>query len=99
MFIFYRKHKVWVKSEDIEIPGGKVEGPDMALENKEFVAFLTINNKEKVGGVLFTIRITPDCVLMFQLNLRCRIHHVGEDSVRNPVWYIKQAEPVWENER
>ena len=71
----------------------------MTLENKEFVAVLTINNKEKVGGVLFTIRITPDCVLMFQLNLRCRIHHVGEDSVRNPVWYIKQAEPVWENER
>ena len=49
MFIFYRKHKVWVKSEDIEIPGGKIEGPDMALENKEFVAILTINNKEKVG--------------------------------------------------
>ena len=46
---FCRKHKVWVKSEDIEIPGGKIEGPDMALENKEFVAVLTINNKEKVG--------------------------------------------------
>lgn len=75
-----RKHKVWVKSEDIEIPGGKIEGPDMALENKEFVAVLTINNKEK-------------------LNLRCNIHHVGEDSVRNPVWYLKQAEPVWESER
>ena len=21
------------------------------------------------------------------------------DSVRNPVWYLKQAEPVWESER
>ena len=52
MFIFYRKHKVWVKSEDIEIPGGKIEGPDMALENKEFVAVLTINDKEKVGHPL-----------------------------------------------
>ena len=52
MFIFYRKHKVWVKSEDIEIPGGKMEGPDMALENKEFVAVLTINDKEKVGHPL-----------------------------------------------
>ena len=46
---FCRKHKVWVKSEEIEIPGGKVEGPDMALE---FVAVLTINNKEKVGHPL-----------------------------------------------
>lgn len=75
-----RKHKVWVKSEDIEIPGGKVEGPNMDLEGKEFVAILTINNREK-------------------LNLRCRIHHVGEGSVKTPGWYIKQAEPVWESER
>ena len=49
MFILCRKHKVWVKSEDIEIPGGAIEGPDVGLENKEFVAVLTINNKEKVG--------------------------------------------------
>eukprot|EP00092_Neocalanus_flemingeri_P035550 GFUD01038695.1.p1 GENE.GFUD01038695.1~~GFUD01038695.1.p1 ORF type:complete len:289 (-),score=64.81 GFUD01038695.1:37-903(-) len=75
-----RKHKVWVKSEDIEIPGGKIEGPDVSLENKEFIAILTINNKE-------------------QLKLRCRIHHIGEDAVKNYGWYIKQAEPVWESER
>jgi len=75
-----RKHKVWVKSEDIELPGGKIEGPDMNLENKEFVAIVTLNNQEKV-------------------NLRCRIHHVGEGAVVNHGWYIKQAEPVWESER
>ena len=44
----FRKHKVWVKSEDIELPGGKIEGPDMNLENKEFVAIVTLNNQEKV---------------------------------------------------
>ena len=43
-----RKHKVWVKSEDIEIPGGQIEGPNMALENKEFIAVMTINSKEKL---------------------------------------------------
>ena len=52
MFICFRKHNVLVKSEDTEIPGGNIEGPDMALENKEFVAVLTINNKEKVGQPL-----------------------------------------------
>jgi len=75
-----RKHKVWVKLEDIEIPGGKIEGPDMDLENKEFIAILTLNGKDK-------------------LNLRCRLHHVGEGQVTNVAWYIKQAEPVWEHER
>merc|ERR1711915_145522 len=43
-----RKHKVWCSEADIEIPGGKIEGPNMDLENKEFVAVLTINNKEKL---------------------------------------------------
>jgi hypothetical protein len=46
-----------------------------------------------------SLQIISDSVLMLQLNLRCNIHHVGEDSVRNPVWYLKQAEPVWERER
>jgi len=43
-----RKHKIWVKTEDILIPGGKIEGPDMTLENKEFISILTINNQEKL---------------------------------------------------
>merc|ERR1712032_671598 len=43
-----RKHKVWVSDEQIEIPGGKVNGPDLNLENKEFIAILTINNHEKL---------------------------------------------------
>ena len=44
-----RKHKIWCDNKDIEIPGGKIEGPNMELENKEFIAVLTINNKEKVS--------------------------------------------------
>ena len=43
-----RKHRVWVGEEQIELPGGQVIGPDPALENKEFVAVLTINNHEKL---------------------------------------------------
>jgi len=41
-----RKHKLWVKTEDIEIPGGQIEGPDMSLEGKEFIAVISINNEE-----------------------------------------------------
>ena len=43
-----RKHRIWCHSEHIEIPGGNIEGPNLDLENKEFIAVLTINNKEKV---------------------------------------------------
>ena len=42
--------QVWCKEEDIEIPGGRIEGPDPGLEGKEFVALLTVNNKEKVAA-------------------------------------------------
>merc|ERR1719339_644880 len=45
-----RKHRVWVSEEQIEIPGGKVNGPDLSLENKDFIAVLTINNHEKVSS-------------------------------------------------
>ena len=40
---------MWVSEEQIEIPGGKVNGPDLSLENKDFIAVLTINNHEKVS--------------------------------------------------
>jgi len=43
-----RKHRVWAGEEQIEIPGGQVSGPDPALENKEFIAVLTINKHEKL---------------------------------------------------
>ena len=42
VYIFVeKKHKVCVKSEDTQNPGGKIEGPD-----KEFDAVLPINTKE-----------------------------------------------------
>jgi len=43
-----RKHKVWCREEDLEIPGGVIEGPNMDLENKEFISVLTINEKERL---------------------------------------------------
>jgi len=80
-----RKHKVWVKEDQIEIPGekfGSIKGPDLSLENKEFVAILNINNLEK-------------------LKIRCRIHHLDLDDQIPKVdrWYLRAAEPVWEEER
>ena len=50
--------QVWCKEEDIEIPGGRIEGPDPGLEGKEFVALLTVNNKEKVAAsVIYSEKI------------------------------------------
>ena len=46
--------QVWCKEEDIEIPGGRIEGPDPGLEGKEFVALLTVNNKEKVAALVIS---------------------------------------------
>ena len=45
-----RKHGVWLGEEHIEIPGGAISGPDMGLQNKEFIAVVTVNSHEKVGG-------------------------------------------------
>ena len=48
--------QVWCKEEDIEIPGGRIEGPDPGLEGKEFVALLTVNNKEKVAASVISLK-------------------------------------------
>ena len=69
----------------------------MELENKEFIAVLTINNKEKVPVTLPLSSFYFS--LNFQLKLRCRLHHVGEGEQENTAWYVQQAEPVWEHER
>ena len=47
-FILFRKHRIWCHHDQIDIPGGIIEGPNLELENKEFIAVLTVNNKEKV---------------------------------------------------
>ena len=41
---------MWCREEDLEIPGGVIEGPNMDLENKEFISVLTINEKERVSN-------------------------------------------------
>ena len=51
-----RKHGVWLGEEHIEIPGGAISGPDMGLQNKEFIAVVTVNSHEKVGGGLTVSR-------------------------------------------
>ena len=68
----------------------------MELENKEFIAVLTINNKEKVSHLAAPVGVL---ISYFQLKLRCRIHHIGEGEVENSTWFLQQAEPVWEHER
>ena len=45
----FRRQNVWCSEEDIEIPGGHISGPDLNLEQKEFIAILTINDYEKVN--------------------------------------------------
>ena len=67
-----RKHKVWVKEDQIEIPGekfGSIEGPDLSLENKEFVAILNINNLEKVSTQHFIIPTFHFLCFSFSMHL------------------------------
>jgi len=78
-----RKHRVWAEDEHIEIPGGQINGPDLQLENKEFVAILTVNNLEKIK---LRCRIHHHT---FDPDRRITLQS----------WYFRQAEPVWEHER
>jgi len=78
-----RKHRVWAEDEHIEIPGGAIHGPNLDLENKEFVAILTINNLEKVKLRCRIHHHTFD----------------ADRQISLPSWYFRQAEPVWEAER
>jgi len=80
-----RRHAVWVDEEHIDIPGGQISGPDQSLEEKEFVAVLTINNHEKLD-LRCRIHHLPT--------------EDSEPLVPRPLsWHIKLAEPVWEEER
>eukprot|EP00088_Acartia_fossae_P034792 TRINITY_DN35754_c0_g1_i1.p1 TRINITY_DN35754_c0_g1~~TRINITY_DN35754_c0_g1_i1.p1 ORF type:complete len:294 (-),score=38.94 TRINITY_DN35754_c0_g1_i1:202-1083(-) len=78
-----RKLKTWCKTEDIEIPGGQISGPNLSLENKEFVAILTVNKFEKIRlrCRIHHLATTPD------------------KKIDLPSWTFRAAEPVWEHER
>jgi len=78
-----RKHKVWLSDDQIEIPGGQISGPDTNLENKEFIAIITINNHEKVKIRCHIHHIVED---------EYRVEKVSH-------WWLRFAEPVWEHER
>jgi len=43
-----RRHRVVARLEDITIPGPAITGPDLSMQNKEFLARLTINDKEVI---------------------------------------------------
>jgi len=78
-----RKHKTWIEEKNIEIPGGEITGPDLDLENKEFIAVITVNNFEKikVRCRIHHLSASP------------------EKTVKLESWYFREAEPVWESER
>jgi len=78
-----RKHRVWADVDKIEIPGGEISGPDLSLENKEFIAILTMNDFEKVKIRCRIHHHTSE----------------PERAIRLQSWYARQAEPVWEHER
>jgi hypothetical protein len=42
-----------LEEKNIEIPGGVITGPDLSLENKDFIALVTVNNFDKVRHKLF----------------------------------------------
>jgi len=78
-----RKHKTWIEEKNIEIPGGEISGPDLDLENKEFIAVITVNNFEKikVRCRIHHLSASP------------------EKTIKLESWYFREAEPVWESER
>ena len=82
----------------------------MELENKEFIAILTINNKEKLkircrlhhvgeNEVMVTEMIYCQALSSTQLNQLDIIDVSLSPQVVNKAWYLQLAEPVWEHER
>jgi hypothetical protein len=51
-----------LEEKNIEIPGGVITGPDLSLENKDFIALVTVNSFDKVrkaqtfGGIRKMVR-------------------------------------------
>jgi len=79
----FRKSKVWISEDKIEMPGGIISGPNLDLENKEFIAIITINNHDKVK---VRCRIH-------------HISKLAHEKIELKAWYFHPAEPVWEHER
>ena len=92
-----RKHKVWCSEDDIQIPGGRIQGPDTELENKEFIAVLTINNKEKLKIRCRVHHIGEAEV--WGVHGLTQLLKYDSIKVENKAWYLQLAEPVWEHER
>lgn len=78
-----RKHRTWISSDKISIPGGTITGPDLSLENKEFISIITINGFEKVKVRCRIHHLSTD----------------PDRAIRLESWYSRLAEPVFEHER
>jgi len=84
----FRKYKTFVTEDQVSVPGlekgGVITGPDPDINNKEFIAVLTINKVDKVKvrcRIHQVSRRQPDK----QVDVKHFCHHF--------------AEPVWEHER
>jgi len=78
-----RRQRLWVTDDRIELPGGEISGPDRSLDNKEFIAVVTVSHLEKIK-IRCRIHLYTDDI---------------ERQMKIPFWYHKMAEPVWESER
>eukprot|EP00088_Acartia_fossae_P069582 TRINITY_DN9122_c0_g1_i10.p1 TRINITY_DN9122_c0_g1~~TRINITY_DN9122_c0_g1_i10.p1 ORF type:complete len:296 (-),score=43.28 TRINITY_DN9122_c0_g1_i10:66-953(-) len=79
-----RKHNLWLTDGQIEIPGGQIKGPNLDLENKEFISVITLNNFDKIKIRCRLHHITSDPL---------------KEPFYKRAWYIQIAEPIFESER
>ncbi|XP_075221619.1 mitochondrial ribosomal protein L9 [Lycorma delicatula] len=79
----FRKAGVHLSEDCIEMPKNKIEGPDLNLEDKEFLVTVIINKKEKVKVRCRLHHWSTDIVY--------RLPHV-------PLHWTKSAEPLFNEE-
>jgi hypothetical protein len=84
----FRKYRLWLTEDQIHIPSeesqGKISGPDINLENKEFIVQITINNFDKVK---------------VRCRIHQVSRKNPEKESNHKFWYSIPSEPVWETER
>jgi large subunit ribosomal protein L9 len=79
-----RKAGIIIKDDDaIELPAGKITGPDVSLEGKEFYVTITVNKTEKVN---------------VRCRIHHWSTEPGDRIVAHNPWFQK-AEPVFEEQK
>lgn len=79
----FRLHGTWLEEKNIQIPGGLITGPDLTLENRDFIVLVTLNNFDKVQVRCRIHHKSED----------------PDHAVAPPFWYFPLTEPIWEHER